>query len=162
MQKQLLLQDPPAFVVKDDGATQVGPQVGHLGRKGALVCEPGCREGYGPFAGASVCRWPSVPSPPRLDVGSTKIKFQSTRLRRPFVIKVHRQQQVKHRYFHMFLVDWTLLLQRCSPYQHQICFEDSLNDVFTKEGQGMQVASHILHDDLLFAVLPTWTGVSNP
>ena len=94
--------------------------------------------------------------------GPPRLKFQSTRLRRPFVIKVLRQQQVKHRYFHMFLVDWTLLLQRCSPYQHQICFEDSLNDVFTKEGQGMQVASHILHDDLLFAVLPTWTGVSNP
>ena len=41
---------------------------------------------------------------------------------------------------------------RATPFQHQIRFEDTLNEVFTKEGQGLQVASHILHDDRLFAV----------
>jgi hypothetical protein len=59
-------------------------------------------------------------------------------------------QQFRH--FHMFCVDWAILLQSASPYRHDIRFRDELGDVFRKEGQSLQVASHILHDDRLFQV----------
>ena len=62
-------------------------------------------------------------------------------------------EQVNYRHFHMFLVDWALLVQGQSPYEHVVRFEDTLNDVFSKEGQGFQVASHALHDERLFEAL---------
>ncbi len=59
----------------------------------------------------------------------------------------------------MFLCDLTMLLQGQSPFQHNIEFHDDLGTVFMKEHQSLQVASHILHDDLLFkACGPESTG----
>ena len=59
------------------------------------------------------------------------------------------------RFFHMFLVDWALLLQRQSPFdQGLVDFNDTLNDVFDKAGQSMRVAAFIMKDSLLFDVHP--------
>jgi len=50
-----------------------------------------------------------------------------------------------------------VLLQRQSPYQHRVQFCDDLQDVFRKELQSLQVASHLLHDDVLFQAAQTNT-----
>jgi hypothetical protein len=53
----------------------------------------------------------------------------------------------------MLLVDMAIAVQNQTPYNHNIDFSDTLNDVFEKEGQSLQVASHILKDERLFQVL---------
>ena len=52
-----------------------------------------------------------------------------------------------------FLVDLTLATQRAAPWSGKdVSFEDTVNDVFSKETQSMRVAAHILRDTRLFEV----------
>ena len=52
------------------------------------------------------------------------------------------------------LVDVSILCQNSSPYQHQVCFADSLSVIFVKErGHSLQVASHLKCDDQMFQIL---------
>lgn len=53
----------------------------------------------------------------------------------------------------LFLVDFALILQRQGAWQpRNIDPLDSLNDVFAKESQSLNVAAHLLRDSRLFEV----------
>ena len=56
----------------------------------------------------------------------------------------------KHRHARMVLCDFSCILQNASPYQNNICFWDSMADVFDKTGQSMAAACHILRDKYMF------------
>ena len=58
---------------------------------------------------------------------------------------------LKHRHARMILCDLSVILQNASPYQaNNICFWDSMTDVFDKVGQSMAAACHILRDKYMF------------
>ena len=57
---------------------------------------------------------------------------------------------LKYRHARMALCDFSVILQNASPYQHNICFWDSMADVFDKTGQSMAAACHILRDNYMF------------
>ena len=56
----------------------------------------------------------------------------------------------KYRHARMVLCDFSVILQNASPYQNNICFWDSMADVFNKIGQSMAAACHILRDKYMF------------
>ena len=58
---------------------------------------------------------------------------------------------LKYRHARMTLCDFSVILQNASPYrQDNICFWDSMADVFNKTGQSMAAACHILRDKYMF------------
>ena len=61
---------------------------------------------------------------------------------------------INYRYARMILCDFVVVLQNASPYQNNnICFWDSLADVFNKTEQSMAAACHILRDKYMFLAL---------
>ena len=57
---------------------------------------------------------------------------------------------IKYRHARMVLCDFVVILQNASPYQNNICFWDSMADIFNKTGQSMAAACHILRDKYMF------------
>ena len=62
--------------------------------------------------------------------------------------------ELRRRHSKMLLVDSTLIAQNCSPagLAANVDFNDDLNKVFTKTGQSLLAAGHILRDQIMFQV----------
>ena len=67
------------------------------------------------------------------------------------------------RHCRKFLVDLTLICLNASPLGHgDVNFEDSLDDVFTKTGQSLVAAAHVLRDERLHKVFLVRIFFSSP
>ena len=64
----------------------------------------------------------------------------------------HPQPQARTRHYHVFLVDWAVILQGGTPFNPAGDFGTTLDELFSQEGQGLQVACAILKQDRLFQV----------